>query len=323
MSGPFDDEEDWFGDKKSSESDLNWGEDFSKSQSSNSDLFSWDSTDSNQGAQQAKKLKAPNISGKPPKNVILAGVAILILIVGGFAWSNMGNSGNQTADPTPSESISSSATPTPTIEVDMFSQPKNVEALIEVAHASTVTIFCDDWMGTGWYIDLDDDPDTTEDDEYPYEIVTNHHVIESCKDGSTVSVMAFGEETTFDVVLWSYDEFNDLALLITDRYLPPLPLVGDNHEPEIGHWVMAVGSPGSSSGILEGAVNFGNITNIKPEYVVSDTAINPGNSGGPMMNVYGEVIAVNTEKEADVAIDNIAYSFRVSRLCDALVKCTE
>jgi serine protease Do len=32
------------------------------------------------------------------------------------------------------------------------------------------------------------------------------------------------------------------------------------------------------------------------ELVQTDAAINPGNSGGPLINAYGEVVAINTAK---------------------------
>ena len=65
----------------------------------------------------------------------------------------------------------------------LFQEPDNLQALIAKVQDATVTVYCGTGAGSGWGIALGDDPSTTEDDQYPYEIITNFHVIEECIDG--------------------------------------------------------------------------------------------------------------------------------------------
>ena len=261
------------------------------------------------------------------KGFAIAGFVTSVIAVATLAYISIsnGHQGNtaaasnaSTASPTSRSSI-----PHATVSVDPYQQPANMADMIQTVSASTVTVFCGDWSGSGWVIELGDDPKTTADDAYPYEIVTNHHVIESCADGTLgITIRPTGSHLTYDAKLWSYDVDNDCAILMTNHFLPPLNTVTKEHAPQVGEWAMAVGSPGSAEGLLEGSVTSGHISNILDGTIVSDVTINPGNSGGPLVNAWGEVIATNTQKDVGQGISNISYSFSVSRLCKVLVRCS-
>ena len=184
------------------------------------------------------------------------------------------------------------------VTVDLYSQPKLLQLFIDNALASSVTVFCSNGSGSAWAIDLTDDMATSRDDAYPTELVTNHHVIEGCE-SSGVTIVPMGTQDKYDAYVYSYDQTNDLAILMTSRYLPPLATVQPGNEAKVGQWVMAVGSPGVGSTTLDGTITKGTITNLREDYVITDTTINPGNSGGPLLNAAGEVIAVVSAKIVD------------------------
>ncbi len=185
-----------------------------------------------------------------------------------------------------------------------------------------MTVFCGNSGGSGWTVDLSDDPSSSKDDAYPTEIVTNHHVISDCENGFA-EIKPIGSQETYRAIVYSFDRADDLAILITDKYLPPLPTVTPENEPKVGHWVMAVGSPGKDNLNLEGSVTNGNISNFRENAIVTDTTLNPGNSGGPLVNSAGQVVAVVSWKIFDVAFENVSFAQRVGLLCEQLSGCTK
>ena len=206
-------------------------------------------------------------------------------------------------------------------KTDYFHAPPNLSQLIIDIQKSTMVITCGNSQGSGWVIALGEvlntaDPETKAlDKEYPGSVITNHHVIENCiqnKKGITTS----NGGKTYDSVLFSYDEENDLAIVSTKLVLPPLPL---SKKPQPGWWSMSLGSPYG----LEKSISIGNIMNVVNDQIISTAPINPGNSGGPLVNSFGEVIGTNTWKRIDAESDGINVAGSVQLLCDILVSCTK
>lgn len=215
---------------------------------------------------------------------------------------------------------------------DFYQQPKDLAAVIDEARAATVTVYCGDSLGSGWGIELGDDTETTEDDRYPFEIVTNYHVIEDCVDGELITFRFGGDTKVHEAYLYDYDSsfydtkegYNDIALLMTDVDVPFLPLSED--EPMAGDWVMAVGNPESFIfDDMDGHVTFGRVSNYKTEtkLVITDAAINHGNSGGPLINSLGEVIGTNSWGDDRATSDNISYAIGLPMICKAFVDCLD
>jgi serine protease Do len=83
----------------------------------------------------------------------------------------------------------------------------------------------------------------------------------------------------------------------------PVPW-GSSDELEIGHMVLALGSPfGLSQSVTYGIISAkgrrslslgaaGAMTN--QEFLQTDAAINPGNSGGPLIDLRGRLVGINT-----------------------------
>ena len=164
--------------------------------------------------------------------------------------------------------------------------------------------------------------------EAPTYFVTNHHVV-SDEDGSPMvavyilkdsySFTAMGLDTSrmipCDIIYRDDNGAPDLAVIraaepVTGRTTLPLMENVDSHL-EAGDMVYALGYPTSadmtSSGLL-GAVEDVTITNgvvsrlaeyapMENTRIIQHTAsINGGNSGGPLINEYGAVVGINTEK---------------------------
>ena len=133
-------------------------------------------------------------------------------------------------------------------------------------------------------------------------ILTNHHVIQGADDITVIA--ADGQEFTAQVV--GYDSFSDLALLEvdTDKNLPEIQW-GDSDSLLVGEWAVAIGNPfGLSIGNAQPTVTAGIVSATQRSLIVNnlyhenliqtDASINRGNSGGALVNIYGELIGINT-----------------------------
>jgi S1-C subfamily serine protease len=205
----------------------------------------------------------------------------------------------------------------------LYIQPEDLEQLIADTRRATVTIYCEGGTGSGWGIELADVPDNPDDDNFPYEIVTNYHVVEDCLSDGWVSVAVGQSNSKFRAKIWGWEgDKADIALLVSSKPVPTLRPT--KVAPKTGHWVMAVGSPGSwatEEGLLRGNVTFGKVTNIFDTTVVTDAAVNYGNSGGPLVNSLGEVVGTNSWVELKDQADNIAYAQGTPVLCKSIVRC--
>jgi len=284
----------------------------------------WDSDDSDELKDDSKSINLNlNINPKFAAKKVFAsvGAAAFTAIVGALLSGVFGGD-DQPATPAPIVINSTTAEP---VSVDLYKQPALLQTVIDNALASAVTIECaysTDYYstGSGWVIDLSDDPTTTEDDKYTTEIVTNHHVIDGCEN-SSVTIKPDGTALAFAGYVYSYDTEHDLAIVITDQYLPPFSTVTPDNAAKKGHWVMVVGSPAAGNGVLEGSATFGSITNFVEDSIVTDATINPGNSGGPLVNASGQVIAVVSAKFNDTESMGIARELKY--LCEQLDGCTK
>lgn len=205
-------------------------------------------------------------------------------------------------------------------DVDLFSAPADLQSVIERVQESTVTVLCGEGQGSGWVLELSSPGEGASEEalrldaEYPYEVVTNHHVIEECI-ANPDSVDVQSGDVIYSAYLYSWDQATDLALIGVVESIPALPV---SSEPSPGWWAMAVGSPYG----LEGSVTIGNVVNVANEEVISTAALNVGNSGGPLVNSLGEVMGTNSEILIgdDYPQDwNIAIAF--PEICRLLAQC--
>ncbi|PAY19908.1 hypothetical protein CKO51_08720 [Rhodopirellula sp. SM50] len=126
-------------------------------------------------------------------------------------------------------------------------------------------------------------------------VLTNNHVVEG---GGTVIVKTHdGRE--FEAVEVFTDPKTDIAVVKIngDDSLTAAKL-GNSDTTSVGDWVVALGQPfGLESTVTAGIVsakNRGIGITARENFIQTDAAINPGNSGGPLVNLYGEVVGINT-----------------------------
>lgn len=150
-------------------------------------------------------------------------------------------------------------------------------------------------------------------------IITNAHVVEYSKDYN-VTVTLHEDETAYDAVVVGYDKTSDLAILKIEADNLKPAVFGDVDQMEIGDEVLAIGNPGGldfASTLTGGYISALNRT-LKSNsdngmtYIQTDAAINPGNSGGPLVNMYGQVIGINSNKIISTGYEGMGFAIPVS-----------
>jgi S1-C subfamily serine protease len=151
-------------------------------------------------------------------------------------------------------------------------------------------------------------------------ILTNKHVVSDPKAEYTVYL---NDGRKFKTEVLALHPNDDLALIkISANNLPTL-ILGDSDKVKLGQFVVAIGNALAE---FQNTVSFGVISGLKRAITASDesgnierlegliqtdAAINFGNSGGPLINLKGEVIAVNTAIAGGA--DNIGFAIPVNR----------
>lgn len=130
-------------------------------------------------------------------------------------------------------------------------------------------------------------------------VLTNHHV---AGDAEEITV-TLADGRKFESELVGSDPKRDLALLVfKTKEDIPVAEVGDSNTLMVGDWVLAIGNPyGFESTVTAGIVSaIGRETTDAggsvafTDYIQTDAAINQGNSGGALVNIYGQLVGINT-----------------------------
>ncbi|MEO5803774.1 MAG: trypsin-like peptidase domain-containing protein [Verrucomicrobiota bacterium] len=127
-------------------------------------------------------------------------------------------------------------------------------------------------------------------------ILTNNHVVE---DAEKITVR-FKDSKSFTATVKGRDPQSDLAVIKIDaKGLVPVKM-GDSDATRVGEFAVAVGAPFA----LDYSVTIGHVSakgrsvifdpSLDQDFIQTDASINPGNSGGPLVNLYGEVIGINS-----------------------------
>ena len=142
-------------------------------------------------------------------------------------------------------------------------------------------------------------------------IITNAHVVGETRKAEVVVYLMDG--TTYGAVVVGYDRMTDLAVLKIDAHGLTAAEFGDSGELEVGEDVLAVGSPGGlvfQNTLTDGIVSALNrvVEGRSGTYIQTNTAINPGNSGGPLLNLYGQVIGINSSKIMATGYEGLGFA---------------
>ncbi|MFZ2098755.1 MAG: trypsin-like peptidase domain-containing protein [Anaerolineales bacterium] len=129
-------------------------------------------------------------------------------------------------------------------------------------------------------------------------ILTNNHVIEGGKSYQVI----YADGSQKDASLVGTDQYSDLAVLKVSDNVPVVAVLGNSDALNPGETVIAIGSPlgDFKNTVTVGVVSAtGRSIDTGSGYSIdgliqTDAAINQGNSGGPLVNLAGEVIAINT-----------------------------
>ena len=155
-------------------------------------------------------------------------------------------------------------------------------------------------MGTGIIID-----------ERGY-ILTNHHVVARVE---TLRA-TLHDGASYDASIVDVDPVHDLAVVKIDapHSLPVSPL-GTSSDIRLGETVIAIGNAlGYEHTVTVGIVS-SLVRDVEAEnqsyrnLLQTDAAINPGNSGGPLINLDGEVIAINVAIRANA--QKIGFAIKI------------
>lgn len=154
-------------------------------------------------------------------------------------------------------------------------------------------------------------------------ILTNNHVVE---DAEKITVrMKDGRQ--FKAEVRGTDPLSDLAVIkIEAKGLKALKLA-DSANAKVGEFVVAIGAPFG----LDHTVTVGHISAkgramptgdyADQDFIQTDASINPGNSGGPLINLYGEVVGINSMiRGMNTGIGFAVPSSLAKQVSDSLIK---
>lgn len=145
-------------------------------------------------------------------------------------------------------------------------------------------------------------------------ILTNYHVIANTRE-ILISLM---DGRSAEAKRVGVDPETDLALLKIDLTNLPVIKLSDSDRLEVGDIVLAIGNPyGVGQTVTQGIISATGRNrvglNTYENFIQTDAAINPGNSGGALINVYGELVAINSAIYSQTgAYQGISFSIPVN-----------
>ncbi len=149
-------------------------------------------------------------------------------------------------------------------------------------------------------------------------ILTNAHVIAGGSE--CYVVLDTGED--YRACLLGLDEEKDLAVIKIAASGLPAAEFGDSDALTVGDPVYAIGNPLGVE--LRGTLTDGIVSAINRDVLVdgvnmtliqTNAALNNGNSGGPLINVYGQVVGINTMKmgsSSTTSVEGLGFAIPIS-----------
>lgn len=148
---------------------------------------------------------------------------------------------------------------------------------------------------------------------YTY-IITCAHVVSGS--GLTYTVQT-EDGATYDAEVVGADAKTDLAVVRIKAHGLKLAEFGDSSKLQVGDPVYAIGNPGGTE--FFGSFTSGIVSaidrSVKSTYTMvciqHTAAINPGNSGGALVNQYGQVVGINSQKIIDTQYEGMGFSIPI------------
>lgn len=129
-------------------------------------------------------------------------------------------------------------------------------------------------------------------------ILTNAHVISNAVN---IRVVLAEGKKEYPAKIIGIDRLTDTALIkIEPDFSPTVLPFGDSDKLQMGEVVLAMGNPlGFQHSVTSGLISAKERATPHAgdryvNFLQTDSAINPGSSGGPLVNLYGEVVGINT-----------------------------
>jgi len=154
-------------------------------------------------------------------------------------------------------------------------------------------------------------------------IITNYHVIEGAE--RVEVVLPKGEKV--EARIMGADPFTDLAVLEIDgAKVTAVAELGNSSLLKVGEPAIAIGNPLGlkfSRTVTQGIISSlersmpvdaddNGQTDWELDVIQTDAAINPGNSGGALVNIYGQVIGINTLKIAREDVEGLGFAIPIN-----------
>ncbi|ROP38608.1 putative serine protease PepD [Saccharothrix texasensis] len=230
---------------------------------------------------------------RPPRGrgKVVAGVAALVLAVGGVAGGVGGYVGFQAAED--ARPVTNALNQTPPAQQSSDAPAGSTEQVAQKVLPTVVQVQVNGGAGSGFTLSSDG------------LVLTNNHVVESAAGGGPIKVQ-LQDGRSFDAKIVGRDPTSDLAVVkVEDVSGLPTAELGNSGDLRIGQQVVAVGSPFD----LNGTVTSGIVSSLNRPVraggqqggvdtvlnaIQTDAAINPGNSGGPLVNMRGQVVGINS-----------------------------
>lgn len=145
-------------------------------------------------------------------------------------------------------------------------------------------------------------------------ILTNNHVVE----GANRLDVVLRNGRHYAAKLVGTDARTDLAILKINALNLSCAQFGDSGQCRVGEQVVAVGNPSGlelagsvTQGIISALNRNVDVGNGPMNLIQTDAAINPGNSGGALVNMYGQVIGINSAKIAQSGYEGLGFSIPI------------
>lgn len=155
-------------------------------------------------------------------------------------------------------------------------------------------------------------------------ILTNYHVVQGAKEITVIFNTSKNDEEKkeYEAKLINYNEKLDVAVikLVEDVKVPAVAKFGNSDNLQAGDPVIAIGNPLGQDFL--GTITSGVVSALNRKvtdendniqsYIQTDAAINNGNSGGALVNIYGEVIGVNSAKIGGSNVEGLGFAIAIN-----------